>query len=72
MLLTVSATKLVDADFRASVFSPPPPTSEWEIPNFDELDPFNPFTRFSILLISLALGLEARTAEVVFSIWLFW
>ena len=49
-----------------------PPTSEWEIPNFDELDPFNPFTRFSILLISLALGLEARTAEVVFSIWLFW
>ena len=42
--------------------APVPATSEWEIPNLDELVPFNPLTKFSMLLMSLPLGLEVREA----------
>lgn len=28
----------------------------WDIPNFDEADPFSPFTKFSMLLMSLDEG----------------
>ena len=50
----------------AAAFPPLPTESECEIPNFEELDPFKPLTKFSMLLISLALGL-VEVADVVLS-----
>ena len=38
----------------------------------DELDPFRPFTRFSILFMSLAFGLEACVVGGAVSSRLFW